>query len=86
MRMYVYRYTQSEIRRYVRQGRAPCCNIEHGENPPIIDFNDNPAALDSLIRRGWCVDGRCYARYLRNGHAQIVIVSRRTRLPVAYRA
>lgn len=86
MRLYVYQYTDTEIRRYIRQGRAPCCNIAHGLNPPIVDFNENSAALDSLIRRNWCVCGACYQRYLRNGHTQIIIVDRRTRLPAVYRA
>jgi len=82
MRIYIRPYTRSEVRRYVGQGSAPCCNIRHGPNPPLVRFDSNPAALDSLIRRGWCVCGSCYARYLRNGHTRIVIVSRRTRLPV----
>jgi len=83
-RLYVRPYTAAEVRRFVREGRAPCCNIEHGENPPMIEFDRNPAALDSLIRRGWCICGRCYQRYLRDGNTQVVMVDRRTRLPRHY--
>ncbi|RLC70147.1 MAG: hypothetical protein DRI26_07695 [Chloroflexi bacterium] len=83
MRLYIAPFTPGEVKRYTRQGEAPCCNIEHGKNPPMIDFSKNSAALDSLIQRGWCVCGHCYRKYLRNGHCQIVIVDRRTKLPVA---
>ena len=80
--LYVYRMTEREIRQALRRGWCYCCAAHHGENPPIIRFDEYPAAMHSLIQRGWCVCGRCYQRYLRNGRCRIVIVDRRTRLPV----
>jgi len=74
MRIYVRLLTPRQRAQAIREGHAPCCNIAHGENPPEVEFDRNPAALDALMRRGWCVCGSCYQRYWGNGRRPRVVV------------
>jgi hypothetical protein len=72
--LYIRPMTRREVREALRRGWCRCCATHHGQNPPIIRFDENPAAMHSLIQRGWCVCERCYRRYLRNGNTRIVLV------------
>lgn len=86
MRLYVRRMSLRQRAQAMREGRCLCCNIEHGDNPPEIVFERNSAALDSLIRRRWCVCGRCYQRYWRNGRHPRVITLDDARIPAVVEA
>ena len=86
MRIYVRRMSPRQRAQAIREGRGPCCNIAHGDSPPEIVFEQNPAALDALVRKGWCVCGGCYQRYWANGHHPRVTVLEDGRIPAMVRA
>lgn len=68
-RLYLIKPFGAQIEGALMAGQIRCCNAaHHGKHTrKIISFDRNPAALDALLRRGWCVCGECYKRYLANG-------------------